>query len=257
MLKQLFCSSLLFVSFLSFSENLNIENQYNTLDNMFSGYFSTQLTVNEAMKKNNNFGLGLAKELGELIVIDNKYYVADSKGNAKLMKGNDGISYLTATDFDSDNAFHFEIKKPMTLIKIQNLINEEYNLADTLYAAKVIGKFEYITASNQNRVLNQILLKKWAKNHQHDFTVTNTKATIVSFYTPLSKNEFKGISIQPRYTHFISSDMRMGNVLNAKILSGDIYIQKIDKVNIIYPKNENTNNNVDLKDAKQIKSSPN
>ena len=128
MLKQLFCSSLLFVSFLSFSENLNIENQYNTLDNMFSGDYSTQLTVNEAMKQNNNFGIGLAKELGELIVIDNKYYVADSKGNAKLMKGNDGISYLTATNFDSDNALHFEIKKPMTLIKIQNLINKEVKI---------------------------------------------------------------------------------------------------------------------------------
>ena len=90
--------------------------------------------------------------------------------HTKLMKGNDGISYLTATNFDSDNALHFEIKKPMTLIKIQNLINKEYNLADTLYAAKVIGKFEYINASNQNRVLNQIFLKKWSKHHLHDFT---------------------------------------------------------------------------------------
>ena len=105
------------------------------------------------MKKNNNFGLGAAEGLGELIVVDNKYYVADSKGNASLMKGNDGISYLTATDFNIDNALHFEVTKPMTLVKIQKLINKEYNLADTLYAVKVIGKFEYINARNEDRIL--------------------------------------------------------------------------------------------------------
>ena len=49
----------------------------------------------------------------------------------------------------------------------------------------------------------------------------------------------------------------MGHVLDAKILSGDIYIQKIDKVNVINPKNGNTNKNVDMKDVQQIESSSN
>ena len=67
----------------------------------------------EAQKDKNNLGVGAAAGLGELIVLNGKYYVADAQGNAKIMKPNDGISYLTATHFNSNQALEFQINKPI------------------------------------------------------------------------------------------------------------------------------------------------
>ena len=251
------CVALFFISFFSFAKSTHIENQYNTLTNLFTGDYSSQLSVKEAKKDKNNLGVGAAAGLGELIVLNGKYYVADAQGNAKIMKPNDGISYLTATHFNTNQALEFQIKKPMTLQQIQELILKKYHLKNSLYASKIIGKFQYVHARNEDRVFHKVPLNQWLKNHQHEFSLADTKATIVSFYTPLSMTNLKGISVQPLHNHFITPEMKMGHVLSAKILSGHVYVQKLSDVKVYNPKNGNLSKNIDQKEVAQLETSSN
>ena len=71
------CIVLFFISFFTFAQNTHIENQYNTLTNLFTGDYSSQLSVKEAKNDKNNLGVGAAAGLGELIVLNGKYYVSN------------------------------------------------------------------------------------------------------------------------------------------------------------------------------------
>lgn len=72
------------------------EFQYNTITSLMSGNYNSVITVGEAKQKV-NFGLGALKNLGELIVLNGKYYEANPDGDISQLDDNEGISYLTGT----------------------------------------------------------------------------------------------------------------------------------------------------------------
>jgi acetolactate decarboxylase len=206
------------------------EYQYGTITALMGGDYSVKASVSE-VKKHNDFGLGAGVGIGEVIAVNGDFYLADPNGNASKMKKKDGLSYMTAINFNPKKSLSFRVDKEISITDLQKLILEKTANNQIMYAVKITGEFTSVLARSEDRDMDsQTPLVKWMKTHQHKFNLKNVEGTFVVFYTP---KYIVGIGVPGFHTHYLSEDYKItGHVLNATVKSAKVEIEPIYNLNL-------------------------
>ncbi len=216
------------------SDGSDVEFQYNTITSLMSGNYNTVVTVGEAKEKV-NFGLGALKNLGELMVLNGKYYEADANGDIKELDDNAGISYLTGTYLVPDKDKTFTLKD-VSLLEMEQAINE-YNQKNgnaRYYAAMIVGTFASVIFRSEDKANTKpgIPLPEWMKYHQKQYSLSNVEGSMILLELP---DDIQGVGVPGDHVHFISQmKTRGGHVLDAKIKKASVIFQPL-KVLKVYP----------------------
>ncbi|WP_440682977.1 acetolactate decarboxylase [Cysteiniphilum halobium] len=219
--------------------------QYGTITALMSGNYHAVISVKSAKALGNDFGVGAGEGLGEVIVLDGKYYLANMDGKLTQMKPASGLSYLTAVDFMPLKKLSFNINKPVEITTFQQQLLAKLGNNQLTYAVKLTGTFKEILARSEKiDKSTNTPLAEWLKEHEHRFSYHNVQGTIVMFFSP---KYTQGFGVPGFHTHFIAEDYKSGgHVLSAEIEKAKVQVMPINEINLRVGDVKNTAKEVDL-----------
>ena len=223
------CMITLFVSISSIASELT---KVGIIGSLMQGLYQGNITIKDA-KKLGNFGLGCGVGLGELIVLDDVFYLADENGSISILKDSDMIPFAAITEFKPE--ITFKVKNISSLAELEKMINSKLISENIFFAVRITGEFNRIDARSEKIATPPYEpLKQWLEKHQKEFYSENCNATLVIVISP----EFvKGIGIPGYHTHYILDDKsKGGHVLDVNIKNANIEIMPIYDMKIILPK---------------------
>ena len=101
-----------------------IEYQINTSPSLIAGHFQAVTDVKD-ISKFVTFGVGAAVGLGEVIVLNGKFYLAGPFGSAHIMKPKAGLTYLTGTLFKPQREYQVN---DQSLVVIEKRIQKKISI---------------------------------------------------------------------------------------------------------------------------------
>lgn len=200
---------------------------------LLRGQYGAVVTVKQAKQEGVNLGIGAGVNLGELIVVDGKFYLADPHGKLSQLKDSNSACFLTGVNFIPQQAYTFS--HVTSLNNLQDLIESKISTSNSnsFYAVKVIANHANITARSEN--FNHVPytpINEWIKNNQNVFSLKNIPVTLVMFRTP---HDLSQLNLK-YHAHFISNNKTIGgHVFNFSASNVTIQIAQFDKVMIYLP----------------------
>ncbi|WHN66040.1 acetolactate decarboxylase [Cysteiniphilum sp. QT6929] len=225
--------------------------QYGTITALMSGNYHSVINVKSAKASGNDFGLGAGAGLGEVIVLDGKYYLANMDGKFTQMKPESGLSYLTAVDFKPLKKLSFDINKSIELTTFQQQLLTKLANNQLTYAVKLTGTFKEILARSEkiDKSTNTPLVE-WLKEHEHRFSYHDVQGTMVMFFSP---KYTEGFGVPGFHAHFVTADKKSGgHVLSAEIEKVKVEVMPIDAINLRVGDVKNTAKEADLTQLHKI-----
>ncbi len=229
----------IFIGFMlnfAFTEsNSNILYQYGLLDDVLHGQYTAITTVGN-IAKHADFGLGAGVGLGELIIIDGDFYLADPHGKLEKLSNNRPISFASASKFAANNKINFTINNIKNFRQFDEIIESKIPNKNLVYAIKVTGYFDVIHARSEDiDHVPYTPIVSWMKLHQHEFSCNNQDATLVIFKAP---NNISDVAIA-YHVHFVNKARTLGghvfDFTSAKSLKVEMI--PLDQVHLILREN--------------------
>lgn len=207
--------------------------QYSTPAHLLEGQVGNVVTVQKTKKERIDFALGAGAGLGELIVLDGDYYLADPHGNIKGLHDKDGLSFVTGTHFIAQQKT-YHVRDISSMEQLQNIIESNYvSDKNNFYAIKITAKKANIVARSENYQEEPFTpVADWLKHNQNKYSFNNQDVSVVMFRTPDILSQ-----LNARYhAHFISADKKYGgHLLDITSSEMAIQVQKINKIYIWLP----------------------
>ena len=205
--------------------------QIGTIESLMKGMYQGTITVKQA-KEHGSFGLGCGVGLGELVVLDGKFYLVDENGDTSNLKNDDMIPFGALTKFEP--TISFKVADVKSIIQLENIINSKMISKNIFYAAKITGDFNKIDARSEKIATPPYEpLKNWLEKHQTEFYSENCKATLVAIISP---NFVKGSGVPGYHIHYITDDKtRGGHVFDMNIKDAEIKIMPIYNMLLVLP----------------------
>ena len=209
--------------------------QISTLQALAMGYTRSVVTVEELLKHGDT-GLGTFEDVaGEMIVVDGVCYQAMADGSVRKARIETGIPFAAVAESDHDNVF--EVSNISTIDQLSELltlkIEEGFGL-NGMHVARVDGHFSTVSARSAYPYRSQhIDLKTILSETQRSFVFEDIDGTLVCIYFP---DYMDGINLPGWHIHFISSDRSVGgHVFDLEMVSGEIQLTRLDKIEIQLP----------------------
>ena len=198
------CGAMLVMSGLVYGQP-GIVYQYSIPDFLLRGQYGPVVSVAAAKANGISLGIGAGVGLGELIVVNGQYFLADPQGNLQPLKNSDSVSYLTGVEFKAEKTYTF--KNIKSLDDLQNRVESSISSPYSFYAIEITAKHANITARSENIDHEPYTpIAQWIKTNQNVFSFKNLAVTMVMIRTPdnLSQLNLK------YHAHFISDDKKYG-----------------------------------------------
>ncbi|MFA6596621.1 MAG: acetolactate decarboxylase [Ignavibacteriaceae bacterium] len=213
----------------------NVLYQYSVINALSAGVYEGDLSMSK-LKHLGDFGLGTFNNIdGEMVVSDGKIYQVKTDGTPVEAAKNLLSPFAAVTFFKCDTTL--EIKNPLTLQQIKQLIDAAVLSENYLYAVKISGKFNKVkTRSVPNQQKPFPDLATVIKN-QVTFEKDKVSGTVIGFKMP----EFiDGVNVKDFHFHFLSTDKKFGgHLLDLTLEKGKIEIGIIKEFRCQLPLTEN------------------
>lgn len=224
------CGTLLLISGLAYADP-GIIYQYSIPDYLLRGQYGPVVSEGEAKTNKISLGIGAGIGLGELIIVNGKYFLAGPNGNLRQLKNDESVSYLTGVEFKPEKTYTF--KNIVSLDDLQSRIESTITAPYSFYAIEITAKHADITARSENIDHEPYTpIAQWIKTNQNVFSFKNMAITMAMIRTPedLSQLNLK------YHAHFISDDEKYGgHVFNFSAAKVTVKIAKENKVMIYLP----------------------
>lgn len=210
--------------------------QFGTINNLTKGALYQGIVSVGQIKGKADIGMGCGVGLGEVIIDNGKFFLADPYGNISEMKNDNMMPFLTAAKIDDRLSTKFNISN-VTLSELPKILAEKHFSDNLFYAIRISGKFSSVLARSEDidhPPYHQ--LGEWVKTHEHRFTLKDVKGVAVGVKSP----EFisGGIGVEYHF-HFISSDLKKGgHVLDMNIKSAVVEMEPFYEMKLILPRTE-------------------
>ncbi|HBM15398.1 MAG TPA: acetolactate decarboxylase [Lentisphaeria bacterium] len=229
LLSIIFCT----LFFASFAGELY---QLGTIDSMMKGYYEEVKDISE-VKAMASMGLGTTTELGEVIGIDKKFYLADAKGNVKQLSAKTLTPYMTCSSFNSK--ISFRQNTPVNSSKeFYTMLEKKYLEGENIfYAIRVDGTFQKVDARSEDSFTGKPEpLAEWLKTHQKSFVFNNIQGTLVIYKYPQYMN---GIGVGGYHAHFLSDNRKFGgHVFDFSLINGKVSIEPYYQITLMLPETD-------------------
>lgn len=211
--------------------------QISTMNALLAGAFDGEKTIGE-LKKQGDFGIGAIDRLdGEMIALDGEFYRFNVLGQASPVSDFIKTPFAAVTFFDGDESLVIE-NGPIDFSTFRKSMDAMITNKDIFYAIRIKGEFESLVIrgvpaqKKPYRKLGEVL-----KDEQQIKDFHNLKGTMVGFWYP---RYVGGINIPGYHFHFITKDRkRGGHVLDCRLITGKIWIDRTRKIHIELLKNIN------------------
>ena len=212
------------------SKSLGIEHhtvyQVSTSTALVQGVYQGCVTVGD-IKKHGDFGLGTFDSLnGEGLMLDGKVYQALGDGSVVEPENSCCTPFWVSTDFEADQTSNLESVNSWDDLCEQ--IDKWRNSQNLFFAIRIDGFFDHLhyrvackSAPGTDLVT--------AISHQSEFTLENTKGTLLGFWSPAYA---KTLNIPGYHLHFLSSDHQHGGHVFG-IRARNLKLQVMDASNLV------------------------
>ena len=212
-------------------EDIDTIFQTTTITALLEGNYDGNLTMKE-LRKHGDFGLGTFQDLnGEMITLNDTVYQIHYNGNVYLVHDSVKTPFSVIANHNSDTSWSFQELKDLEQLKQE--IDQELKSMQMIYAIKINGEFEYVKTRSVPQQAKPYPKLADAIKHQSIFEFQHINGTIVGFRFP---DYLKEVNVPGYHFHFIDRNRKCGgHLLNCTIMSGNIQIDKKDKLLLILP----------------------
>ena len=200
--------------------------QAGTFLNLMHG-INTGSTTFDTLAKHGDLGLGTVDGLaGEMVEIDDKFYLAAPDGNTRLVAPTEATPFAMVTHFNPQQ--QFDLQNINSITDLENQIDKHLPSNNLFYVIKVDGKFSYLKArsvkapSKPYPPLDQVV-----KDNQNIFDFNDIDGSLIIFKSP----EFiSPLSVPGYHLHFISADRKKaGHVYDLKFATAKVSVEQVNK----------------------------
>ena len=208
--------------------------QYGTVTSLMKGIFHGTETIDN-IKKHGNIGLGCGTGLGELIIVDGKFYLADETGSINILKNQSMAAYASVVNFIPHRKF--KIKDINDLSKLEQKLDKNITSNNIFHVFKISGFFNRIDGKSEKIATPPYEpLDKWLQKYHRSFISENCNAILTIIKSPLFT---KGIGVPGYHTHYITADKKTGgHVFNVDIQNAEVELMSVYKMNLELPQNQ-------------------
>ncbi|MHC5250603.1 acetolactate decarboxylase [Enterococcus sp. LJL90] len=178
-----------------------------------------------------NVGIGTGEGIdGELVIWDGVSYKVDGEGNITKLGNEFPIVYANVHKNDFQFLQHFE---NIALSDIQSDVLKIINSKNIMFSVLIEGEFVFVTTRSAFKSHKPYPgLEEIAKN-QINFHKEKVKGRMIGYYTPVL---YQGIGVPNYHQHFIADSLDFGgHVIDAKILSANVFVQMFNGIDIELP----------------------
>jgi acetolactate decarboxylase len=199
--------------------------QASTIGALMDGVYDGHVSFSE-VKQHGDFGLGTFDALnGEMIAIDGAFYQIKTDGLARPVPDDMSTPFVVVTFFHPD--ITLTVNTPLSCDQLKTLLNTALPGPNGLYAVRVDGHFDHVTARSVPAQLKPYPGLSEAAKSQVIFKYQHRDGSIVAFLLP---QYLKDINVAGLHAHFITSDKTAGgHVLDCKIASGTITVSVMNR----------------------------
>jgi len=206
-----FCGAAVYTSFTRLPtapaapEDLETLYQVSTIDALMQGVLDGMQPVGE-LKKHGDFGIGTFHALdGEMIVLDGKVYQVKADGRVYAVLDNATTPHASVTHFNSDVSV--TTVRSMNFSEFTTEMSGRLPSQNMIYAVRMHGTFPKMKVRAIPAQQKPYPTLTDAAKNQSVYTYTDTKGTVIGFYTPVF---FKGLNVAGYHLHFLSDDRLTG-----------------------------------------------
>ncbi|NCC24357.1 MAG: acetolactate decarboxylase [Deltaproteobacteria bacterium] len=184
-----------------------------------------------SLKTHGDFGLGTFNGLdGEMIVLDGVVYRAEASGRIRPVDDAVETPFACVTFFAPDTTE--EPESPVNRERFWNFLRGLIPSPNMAYAVLIRGEFDLIHARSVPAQQQGRPLVEAARN-QVEFTFTDTRGSLVGFYTP----EFiKSLVVPGFHLHFLNHDHTVGgHLLHCALGRVEIGLMHIPEISVALP----------------------
>lgn len=195
---------------------------------LFSGAIEGEMTYGQ-LKSKGDFGLGTFNDIdGEMVALNGGFYKIGEQGKTIPVQPNWKTPFVELVKFSKNQAIHAEEIDNYAVLK--QLLNDKLDNKNIPYAIEIAGTFKFLKL--RSRTPRAALQTKDIV--EETYSVANIKGTLVGFWFP---DYLLSLTVPQFHFHFIADDKkRSGHVLELNAKNIDFMINKIDAIELIFPK---------------------
>jgi acetolactate decarboxylase len=179
--------------------------QVSTIDALMQGVFDGIQPVGE-LKSHGDFGIGTFDALdGEMIVLDGIVYQAKADGRIYEAGDSQTTPFATVTSFDRD--FSNVTGDPMNFSVFSSTMTRKLPSQNMVYAVRMHGSFPSMKVRAIPAQQTPYPTLTAAAQNQSVYTFTDTRGSVVGFYTPVL---LEGLNVPGFHLHYLSDDRQSG-----------------------------------------------
>jgi acetolactate decarboxylase len=179
--------------------------QVSTIDALMQGVFDGIQPVGE-LKSHGDFGIGTFDALdGEMIVLDGIVYQAKADGRIYVAGDSQTTPFATVTSFDRD--FSNVTGDPMNFSVFSSTMTRKLPSQNMVYAVRMHGSFPSMKVRAIPAQQTPYPTLAAAGQDQSVYTFTDTRGSVVGFYTPVL---LEGLNVPGFHLHYLSDDRQSG-----------------------------------------------
>lgn len=198
--------------------------------NTFSAGKYTGFITYEDLERHGDFGIGTFDGLdGEMVALDGIFYQIPSTGVPKEADPTQTAPYATISYFHPTQTFEVS---DINYAELQTFLDSKFS-DEAIYAIKVHGSYRSIEVRSPLKQSEPYPNITDALKGQALFNLTNTSATAVGFFFPISMD---GIDYPGYHLHVVTNDFTAGgHILDFQIQQATIEVDEIKQYNLILP----------------------
>lgn len=196
---------------------------------ILSGNYDGVTTVAQ-FKAAGNLGIGTFQGLdGEAVLLDGIVYQVKGDGSVVIPDDTTLMPFGTCTLFDDD--IRQTVRNVASFEQFSAALENSFSDRQVFYAVKATGRFNTIRVRSCDKQEKPYPPLAEATRHQHEYTYSDLRGTLVGFWTPPFVPG--AIGVPGFHLHFISDDRtRGGHVLDFRADKLDVILDRTPRITI-------------------------
>lgn len=208
--------------------------QLATISALVRGVYDGAEMVGSLLEKG-DFGVGTYENLdGEMIVLDGVMYQVPYDGVVRKADPKVLSPFAMITYFDKD--MKVDLTDITGIKSIQEKISNRIINKNAFYAIRIDGEFSYVKTRSVPAQVKPYPPLASVTEKQSVFELKNVKGTLIGYWCPAFMDN---LNVPGYHLHFITSDKKAGgHLLEASLISGTLFMDQTDKMNLVLPETE-------------------
>ena len=208
--------------------------QLATISALVKGVYDGAEMAGSLLEKG-DFGVGTYENLdGEMIVMDGVMYQVPYDGVVRKVDQEVLSPFAMITYFDKD--MELDLTGISGIKSIQEKISSQIINKNAFYAIRIDGEFSYVKTRSVPAQAKPYPPLALVTEKQSIFEMKNVKGTLIGYWCPAFMDN---LNVPGYHLHFITDDKKAGgHLLDASLLSGTMFLDQTDKMNLVLPETE-------------------